>query len=323
MTWQRRSETGMVWTAEQWPIGAALIQFPARTREGIPVEDAGPAEWARVFGEVTACGFDHVDLTDTWLRPGDLTDGQREDLVRTLKDADLGVTAISVIRRSLLDPEHGKANVDYALRTVEAAAAIGTGVVSLGLHRPLTAQQLAAEWFWTQPGAVDQQRDEASFDLAVARFSRIGRHAASLGIQLSLEMYEDTLLGTAEDAVALVKAIDLPNVGLNPDIGNLIRLHRPIDDWEQMHLKTLPYANYWHVKNYYRDHDPATGAYFTVPAPAESGLISYRRAIEIALDAGFQGPISVEHYGGDGLSVSARNRDYLRGVFRAKLGARR
>ncbi|SCL32145.1 Sugar phosphate isomerase/epimerase [Micromonospora rhizosphaerae] len=313
----------MVWTAEQWPIGAALIQFPARTRDGITVEDAGPTEWARVLGEVTACGFEHVDLTDTWLRPGDLTDGQREDLVRTLKDADLGVTAISVVRRSILDPEHGEANVDYALRTVEAAAGIGTGVVSLGLHRPLTAQQRAAEWFWTQPGAVDQQRDEASFDLAVARFSRIARHAASLGIQLSLEMYEDTLLGTAEDAVALVQAIGMPNVGLNPDIGNLIRLHRPIDDWEQMHLKTLPYANYWHVKNYYRDHDPATGAYFTVPAPAESGLISYRRAIEIALEAGFQGPISVEHYGGDGLSVSARNRDYLRGILRAKLGARR
>jgi sugar phosphate isomerase/epimerase len=313
----------MVWTAEQWPIGAALIQFPRRTRDGITVEDAGPTEWARVLGEVTACGFQHVDLTDTWLRPGDLTDGQREDLVRTLKDADLGVTAISVIRRSILDPEHGEANVDYALRTVEAAASIGTGVVSLGLHRPLTAQQRAAEWFWTQPGAVDQQRDEASFDLAVARFSRIALHAAGLGIQLSLEMYEDTLLGTAEAAVALVQAIDMPNVGLNPDIGNLIRLHRPIDDWEQMHLKTLPYANYWHVKNYYRDHDPATGAYFTVPAPAESGLISYRRAIEIALEAGFQGPISVEHYGGDGLSVSARNRDYLRGVLRAKLGARR
>ncbi|MFG2058094.1 sugar phosphate isomerase/epimerase family protein [Micromonospora sp. NPDC048930] len=313
----------MVWTAEQWPIGAALIQFPARTRDGVTVEDAGPAEWARVLGEVTACGFEHVDLTDTWLRPGDLTDGQREDLVRTLKDADLRVTAISVIRRSILDPEHGDANVDYALRTVEAAAAIGTGVVSLGLHRPLTAQQRAAEWFWTQPGAVDQQRDKASFDLAVARFSRIGRHAAGLGIQLSLEMYEDTLLGTAEDAVALVQAINMPNVGLNPDIGNLIRQHRPIDDWEQMHLKTLPYANYWHVKNYYRDHDPATGAYFTVPAPAESGLISYRRAIEIALEAGFQGPISVEHYGGDGLSVSARNRDYLRGILRAKLGARR
>ncbi|RZU76794.1 sugar phosphate isomerase/epimerase [Micromonospora kangleipakensis] len=312
----------MVWTAEQWPIGAALIQFPGRTGDGTNVADAGPIEWARVFAEVTACGFDHVDLTDTWLRPGDLTDGQREDLVRTLKDADLGVSAISVVRRSILDPEHGETNVDYALRTVEAAAGIGTGVVCLGLHRPLTAWQRDAEWFWTQPGA-DQERDEASFDRAVERFSRIGRHAAGFGIQLSLEIYEDTLLGTADDAVALVRAIDLPNVGLNPDIGNLIRLHRPIEDWEEMHLKTLPYANYWHIKNYYRDHDPATGAYFTVPAPAESGLISYRRAIEIALQAGFQGPICVEHYGGDGLSVSARNRDYLRGILRAKLGARR
>ncbi|MFE9655627.1 sugar phosphate isomerase/epimerase family protein [Micromonospora sp. NPDC006431] len=311
----------MVWTAEQWPIGAALIQFPGQTRAGTSVQDAGPAEWARVFTEVSACGFDHVDITDSWLRPGDLDDRQRAELAGTLKECNLGVTAISVVRRSILDARDGEANLRYALRTIEAAAAIGTSVVCLGLHRPLTDRQQAAQWFWTEPGPPDTQQDKASFALAVDRFTQIGQHAATFGVALSLEMYEDTLLGTAEGAAALVEAINLPNVGLNPDIGNLVRLHRPVADWEQLHLKTLPYANYWHIKNYYRDHDPATGAYFTVPAPAESGLISYRRAIEIALDAGFQGPICVEHYGGDGLGVSARNRDYLRGLLRTKLGA--
>ena len=31
-----------------------------------------------------------------------------------------------------------------------------------------------------------------------------------------------------------------------------------------------------------------------------------------AIDAGFQGVLCVENYGGDGLSVCATNRDYLR-----------
>ena len=52
----------------------------------------------------------------------------------------------------------------------------------------------------------------------------------------------------------------------------------------------------------------------------ESGYIDYRSAIGIALAAGYQGPFGVENYGGDGLSVSATNREYLRRILAAKLG---
>jgi len=313
----------MSWTAEEWPIGAALLQFPGTTGSGESVQTAGPQHWRRVFEEVRSCGFDHVDLTDSWLRPGDLDEAGRRELVRALQQAGLvGVSAISVVRRSVLDPEFGEAHLAYALRTVEAAAAIGAGVVCLGLHRPLTPAQRAAQWFWHEPGDGDRIGDPEVFALAVDRFRTVGKAAAGLGVRLSLEMYEDTLLGTAADAVALVRAIDLPNVGLNPDIGNLIRLHRPVEDWEEMLRATLPYTNYWHIKNYFRDHDPATGAYFTVPAPVRDGLISYRRALELALEHGFDGPLCVEHYGGDGLGVSAANREYLRGVLAIKLRER-
>ena len=82
----------------------------------------------------------------------------------------------------------------------------------------------------------------------------------------------------------------------------------------------LPYTNYWQVKNYLRDVDPATGAYFSAPAPLESGFIDYRTAIGMAIEAGFDGPLCVEHYGGDGLSVSAANREYVRRILTAKLG---
>ena len=67
--------------------------------------------------------------------------------------------------------------------------------------------------------------------------------------------------------------------GLNPDIGNFIRLHRPIEPVQDMLDKVLPHANYWHVKNYARDEDPATGQVMTFPVPMEFGLINYRAAI--------------------------------------------
>ena len=125
-------------------------------------------------------------------------------------------------------------------------------------------------------------------------------------------MYEDTYLGTADSSVQLVQDIGLANVGLNPDLGNLIRLHRPIEDWREMVAKTLPYSNYWHMKNYIRDEDVARDTYVAMPAPMESGLINYREAFKVALSVGFQGILCTEHYGGDGLSVTASNQDYLR-----------
>jgi hypothetical protein len=81
-----------------------------------------------------------------------------------------------------------------------------------------------------------------------------------------------------------------------------------------MAAKTLPYANFWHVKNYFRSEDATTGHIVTSPAPLELGVMNYRRAVRMAIDAGFRGVFLTEHYGGDGLSVTATNREYLRRV---------
>ncbi len=56
-------------------------------------------------------------------------------------------------------------------------------------------------------------------------------------------------------AVRLVTDIGHGQRRAEPRLGNLIRLHRPIEDWRVMAEATLPYANYWHVKNYQRDED--------------------------------------------------------------------
>jgi hypothetical protein len=81
-----------------------------------------------------------------------------------------------------------------------------------------------------------------------------------------------------------------------------------------MMAKVAPFAKYWHVKNYTRSEDPASGLIMTHPAPLESGVIDYRRAIRMALSHGFSSAFLCEHYGGDGLSVSASNRNYLRRI---------
>lgn len=292
---------------ETWPIAAALHQFAHPSVQHRPAES-----WLRDLTEVAGVGFRHIDLTDSWLRIGDLGAGRLAELEQVLAAASLEAPAVSITRRSVIDPEAAADNLAYTHRTLEASASIGAGVLSLGLHRPLTPAQQAELWFWNADGATDPVDDPETWADAVARFREIGRHAADYGMLVSLEMYEDTYLGTAEGAVRLVEEIGLDNVGLNPDIGNLVRLHRPIEDWREMLRLTLPHTNYWQVKNYHRDEDPRTGAVFTQPAPLALGFINYRDAMREALSLGFDGVICCEHYGGDGLGVSAQNMEYLR-----------
>lgn len=297
-----------------WPIAAAMLQFPAVDREGTSTLDAEPEAWQGAFDEIREAGFDLVEINDNWLRVGDLSDRRLDELAEAGRAEQVDLTSVCVVRSSVIDPQVGLENLAYSHRTLEAAARLGAGVVSIGFHRPLTPEQRRRLWFWTAQGEIDAPDDPENWRLAVERVTDLGRHAARLGLDLTLEMYEDTYLGTAASSVRLVTEVGLDNVGLNPDVGNLVRLHRPIDDWRETLAATLPYANYWHVKNYHRDEDPVTGGYTALPAPLELGLINYRHAVRDAVEAGFRGTFVCEHYGGDGLSVAALNRDYLRRV---------
>src|SRR5690606_20688223 len=93
-----------------------------------------------------------------------------------------------------------------------------------------------------------------------------------------------------------------------------VRLPEPIEHWRDLLAATLPYTNFWHVKNYSRDEDPVTGAVVALPQYMEMGIINYRESIKMAIANGFQGAICVANYGGDGLSVCASNERYLRRI---------
>jgi sugar phosphate isomerase/epimerase len=299
---------------ESWPIATGTLPFPGVRADGGLVQLLGATEWEATLAEVARAGFGLVELTDTWLRPGDLSPLELTDLGAAVRRTGMQVGAVALIRRSILDPRHGAENLAYSHRSIDAAAALGARIVSVGLHEALLPAQRDALWFWTQDGAHNDPGDGRAWKAAVAGFRELGRHAADSGLLLTLEMYEDTFLGTADSAVRLVEEVGMPEVGLNADTGNLIRLHRPIESWREVLSTVLPYTNYWHLKNYARDEDPVTGQVHAVPTSLELGLIDYRWAVRQARDAGFAGILTCEQYGGDGLSVSATNARYLRTV---------
>lgn len=298
-------------TAETWPIATCLHGFPPVDKNGVPMQDAPPEVWDDMFAQIERVGFDLAELADSHIRPADLDASRRDEFLAIAKSHGVGIPSVHLQRQSVIMPGHEERNLEYAHRTIDAAAEWGMQVFSTGLHQPFSEAQRKALWFWTAQGPVDPDDPEV-WNAAVSRLRELGKHAAELGLRMSLEMYEDTYLGTADSAVRLVEEIGLDNVGLNPDVANLIRLHRPVENWREVFEKTLPYANYMHVKNYTRD-EAADGSWATsVPTTMEAGLINYRQVFRDAVDVGFDGIILMEQYGGDSLGVCATNQKYVR-----------
>ena len=307
------------YTAENWPIAAAMLPFGSTDSHGGPIHDADAEEWARHLRLVRRIGFTEMDPTDTWVRVGDLSPERLAEFKGVLDDVGLTIPAISTSRRSVMDPQHGAEYLDYSHRLLDKAAELGVPLVSFGFFQEMTAEQKKALWFWLVDGWQDDESAEAR-GRAASLIRELADHAQSNGQQITLEMYEDTYVGTADGAISFLKEVGHDACGLNPDIGNFIRLHRPLEPVQDMLDKLLPYANYWHVKNYLRDEDPTSGQVMTFPVPMDFGLINYRSAISQAVALGFRGAFLCEHYGSDAVTVIGKNRAYIREILADILG---
>ena len=58
----------------------------------------------------------------------------------------------------------------------------------------------------------------------------------------------------------------------------------------------------------------AKNTFISYPTSLALGIINYRAAIQKFIEHGFKSAFLCEHYGGDGLTVCAMNRDYLRSL---------
>ncbi len=295
-------------------IASCILGLASQTREGVAAQDATPEFWSDQLRAVAEQGFDSVEINDAWVKPALMSPERRAALVAAAKVAGLNIVALHIQRVSPIAPGTGDENLAYGHASIDAAAEMGVRVYSTGLHQPFTAAQREALWFWTADGPVDPVDDREVWSTAVARIRELGRHAADVGLPLALELYEDTYLGTADSAVRFVEDVGLDNVGLNPDVGNLIRLHRPVEDWRELYAKTLPYANYWHLKNYQRDESADRSFAVAFPSTMRDGIINYREVVGLGQELGYDGIFTCEHYGGDSLGVCGENRLYLQSL---------
>ena len=276
-----------------------------------PVAATDVDAWLTGLRALAHGGFGWIDVVDSWLPFGDLSDAQASLLAETITACDLRLAGLSSIRRSVIDPVDGEANLSYTHRAIDVAASLGAPVLSIGFHRPLTPLQ--REWsFWAVPGPTEDAHDPDVRNRAVQRLGELAEHAGQVGVALSLELYENTLLGSGAMAASLVEQVGSPCLGINADLANLYRVPRRLTEgWLQAFTACLPHLNYWHVKNYRRAEAYPDGPFLAWPTQLADGDINYRLLVRLAVDAGYTGAICVEQYGGDGLTAQSAGLRYL------------
>lgn len=290
-------------------VGSVLAlcsQTPGARRE------AGPLGWRRELRRLRHCGFSRVDLLDSWLPFAYLPQEDIEDFGSILAELGLTPTCLGTSRRSLIDPDRGEANLDYTLRIVDVADRLGIARVGVGFHPALLDAQRDSAEFWEHAGPADDRSDE-NWERAAQRLAAVCDAAARRQIEVNIELYEDSLLCTSADAARLTSAVDRVNLGVNPDLGNLIRAVTPLrEPWLATFRGCLPHMTYWHLKNYTRSTPSPSGPFVVGPTSLGEGTIDYRLAVREALESGYRGPFVVEHYGGDALGMQERGAEYLR-----------
>ena len=164
-----------------------------------------------------------------------------------------GPCGLNISRHSLVDPERADEHLDYSLRAVDAAVELGVPLLGVGFHpRLVPAQQAGPDVL----GGRRRRRPTAPTPPGTWPPTGCGscaRTPAERGVQVSIELYEDTLVCTAADIDRIITAVGAPNLGVNPDLGNTFRSVTPQrEHWLQTFRGALPHMDFWHVKNYTR-----------------------------------------------------------------------
>jgi sugar phosphate isomerase/epimerase len=261
------------------------------------------AERGRVFAWAARTGFEGVELSPRWYDVLALPDAGLGVLAGEVAAAGLCVSGVNLNRVIPTRTPDAARHRDEVRRAVEVAAAVEAGVVTVSLSMP------------TLPGpdrpplrGADVPDDEHRRAADLVR--ELGEAAGRVGVALAVELHDDGLLDTADLLLRLVRRVGLPNVGVNPDLGNVCRGPGPVPDWRAELGRLAPLAVNWHVKNYRA----------FAPAPVWDGDIDYAAAVAAMRAAGYRGWVGVESYFGDVLDLQVKSLAYLMALV-ASVGA--
>jgi sugar phosphate isomerase/epimerase len=220
--------------------------------------------------------------------------------------ANAGLDGLEVTAHSPhLNPEDGTDAAAEAGRSVRAAGleviAYGSYLGRFGQVTPQHAEREAAIAaaletrllrVWAEP------MEERPADVApVIDLMRAACDAARpAGITVVIERHLGSFADTPERITALLDAIDRPNVALNYQVLDFLPpselANQPADA-----ARLVRYARYFHLKNY--QPNPDAGGPVFPGGSLTGGVLDYRAILKASLDAGYDGPMTIEFLAAD------------------------
>ncbi len=272
------------------------------------------AERRRFLPMVKSMGFDAVEV------PVDEAADEHaaRTLARELQEYGLDIGAVRA-GGALNHPLSAARAVQKLEWAVRYAGWVGAGVVNTALVSPSTDPDGPGSGRQGERVSQGASRtaSEQDFILTAERLRRAGYMAADLNVSIAVEVHQGSLADNSAATLHLLDLVGLPNVGANPDLGNIYWHYEHPDETAEAAIVALaPRAVYWHCKNLRRTtHIQEFHRSYFIRVPLPDGDLDYRFAIAAMVEAGYDGYLAVEGAReGDALSQDRRSLEYARQI---------
>ena len=277
----------------------------------VPLNDTG----LRFLEKIRDLGFDGVELgLELFDSP---TDEAVAELRKQLDEVGMPCAAFRGGWGGLAHPKMGAQSRKSVERAIEVAAQLGATVVNTSVVTPPTDPGgLGATIGETICQGSSRLAREEDFEASAKALAKMADMAADRGIRISIEVHQHSIHDNSWATLHLLDLVDRPNIGANPDLGNIYWTYdTPEESSEAAIVALAPRSLYWHCKNLQRVNIPENQRSVFIQTPLPDGEIDYRFAISAMLEAGYDGYLAVEGMRfGDQLTGDARSLAYVKGI---------
>ncbi len=291
------------------------VFYPYRYEHLFPVFLPPEEIRASYLKKVRSMGFDGIELGIPEAAGADVSEKAARNLAQELRDA--GVPCVVIRGGGGMHSPRVAARNRAALETaVKVAGWMGAEVVNTTvLTSPVPTMPGANVGEVVSQGS-SRDASQADYEATSKGLAEIADRAAGVGVQISIEVHQLSIADNSWSALHLLEMIDRPNVGINPDLGNIYWTYDvPEQTCEDAIVALAPHANYWHCKNMYRVHIPENEHALFIRQPLPDGEIDYRFAVSAMMQAGYKGYLAIEGVQlGDQLTRDMRSVDYVKAL---------
>ena len=291
------------------------VFYPHQDARG-PGNELPPPDVRRAYlQQVRKAGFEGIEVGVASARGGEAA---VKELRRELEGEGVPCAALRG-GGGFANPKSAAQSRERVLEGIHTAAWIGSNLLNMTVGTPPRDPHGAGrDVGGPLPQGSSRLASHADYEVTARHLRELAGVAADLGVEISIEMHQHSIADNSWSCLHLLDLIDRPNVGVNPDLGNLYwNYDVPEETNEACIVALAPRAKYWHCKQLLRVHIPELTHAYYLKVPLPDGEIDYRFAISAMVQASYPGFLAVEGCReGDQLHRDGRSVAYCQQILR-------